>query len=156
MHLRAMCDAATTASSWHARDRIKLLGLHHWLSDHRDEHFGNGRTVRNVFEHAIRRQANRIAGVAPLTHELLTRLEPADIDFENMSKEDWTAAEATTRHLADHVSRLQAHERRRQGVLGPERALQAMRQDVRRRVGHVGGLGEPSWRAEPRKGPGNV
>ncbi|MBI3465414.1 MAG: AAA family ATPase [Planctomycetes bacterium] len=44
----------------------------------RDEHFGNGRLVRNVFEDAIRRMANRIAEIVPLTHEILTTLEAED------------------------------------------------------------------------------
>jgi AAA+ superfamily predicted ATPase len=65
-----------------------LLGLK--LSfDQRDEHFGNARLVRNVFERAIRRLANRIAGIAPLTHELLTVLEPVDIDMPDVPTSVW-------------------------------------------------------------------
>jgi hypothetical protein len=45
----------------------------------RDEHFGNGRTVRNTFENAIRRLANRISGEVPITKELLSELHPEDI-----------------------------------------------------------------------------
>ena len=37
--------------------------------------------MRNVFEHAIRRLANRIAEVRKLTKEHLTVLEPVDIEF---------------------------------------------------------------------------
>lgn len=48
----------------------------------RDEHFGNGRLVRNVFEDAVRRMANRVAEIVPLTHEILTTLEPEDFEFE--------------------------------------------------------------------------
>jgi SpoVK/Ycf46/Vps4 family AAA+-type ATPase len=55
-----------------------ILGFDH-LRQVRDEHFGNGRLVRNVFEHAIRRLANRVADIVPLTKGLLTRLEPVDI-----------------------------------------------------------------------------
>ena len=33
------------------------------MYEHRDSHFGNGRTARNVFEKAIHQQANRLAGV---------------------------------------------------------------------------------------------
>jgi SpoVK/Ycf46/Vps4 family AAA+-type ATPase len=47
----------------------------------RDEHFGNGRLVRNVFEDAIRRMANRIAEIVPLTHEILTTLEAEDFEL---------------------------------------------------------------------------
>jgi SpoVK/Ycf46/Vps4 family AAA+-type ATPase len=52
-----------------------------WLHDHRDRHFGNGRTVRNLFEDAIRRQANRIAEIADLSVEQLSTLEPVDLAF---------------------------------------------------------------------------
>lgn len=45
----------------------------------RDRTFGNGRYVRNLFERAIERHANRIAGIVPLTHELLVTLEEPDI-----------------------------------------------------------------------------
>lgn len=34
------------------------------MYEHRDSHFGNGRTARNVFEKAINQQANRLAGLA--------------------------------------------------------------------------------------------
>lgn len=53
----------------------------HRLHNERDEHFGNGRTVRNVFELAIRRMAIRIASISPVTRELLTVIEPEDIAF---------------------------------------------------------------------------
>lgn len=33
------------------------------MYEHRDSHFGNGRTARNVFEKAINQQANRLAGL---------------------------------------------------------------------------------------------
>jgi hypothetical protein len=68
-----------------------LLGLK-YLFDQRDEHFGNARLVRNVFERAIRRLANRIAGIAPLTHELLTVLEPADIEMSDVPTTIWDTA----------------------------------------------------------------
>ena len=47
----------------------------------RDEHFGNGRLVRNLFEDAIRNLANRIADQTPVTKELLTHLMPEDFAF---------------------------------------------------------------------------
>jgi hypothetical protein len=59
--------------------RARLLAALDWLYDRRDEHFGNGRLVRNLFENAIRALADRIAGISPVTHELLTRLEPTDL-----------------------------------------------------------------------------
>ena len=63
-----------------------LLGLA-WLYEHRDERFGNGRLVRNIFERAMRRLANRIANVVPITPELLTVLEPEDIDMPDVPAE---------------------------------------------------------------------
>jgi AAA+ superfamily predicted ATPase len=64
--------------------RLRLLAGFQFLLDRRDEKFGNGRLVRNVFETAIRRLANRIADIAPLTAQLLTTIEPADIEFADV------------------------------------------------------------------------
>jgi hypothetical protein len=54
------------------------------LHRHRDRHFGNGRAVRNLFEHAVRRMANRIADIAELSQEQLMLLEHADIEFSGL------------------------------------------------------------------------
>ena len=51
-----------------------MLGLTE-LHRRRDQHFGNGRAVRNLFEHAIRRMANRIADIRELSAEQLMLLE---------------------------------------------------------------------------------
>ncbi len=64
--------------------RAKLLVALDWMSQHRDRHFGNGRTVRNLFESAVRRLANRIAGHQELTHRLLTRFEADDLQFDSV------------------------------------------------------------------------
>ena len=64
-----------------------------WLYKNRNEHFGNGRLVRNVFEDAIRRMANRIADVAPVTKKLLTRLEPEDFLLQEVPEEVWACLE---------------------------------------------------------------
>jgi AAA+ superfamily predicted ATPase/tellurite resistance protein len=69
-----------------------LLGLQ-WSYQNRDERFGNARLVRNVFETAIRRLANRIVGVSTLTKELLTTLEPDDISLPEVPAEVWRLAE---------------------------------------------------------------
>jgi tellurite resistance protein len=69
-----------------------LLGFR-WLYEHRDEHFGNGRLVRNIFERAIRRLANRIAGVVPVTEELLSTLAPEDIELTDVPAEVLARAE---------------------------------------------------------------
>lgn len=49
------------------------------LSAHRDEHFGNARQVRNLFEKAVARQANRVAGLDAPNREALMALLPEDV-----------------------------------------------------------------------------
>ncbi|MCA9216721.1 MAG: AAA family ATPase [Planctomycetales bacterium] len=61
--------------------RAKLLVGFDWLHAKRDEHFGNGRLVRNAFEESIRRLSNRIAGITPVTKKLLTHLDAADVQL---------------------------------------------------------------------------
>jgi SpoVK/Ycf46/Vps4 family AAA+-type ATPase len=73
----AMCEKNHYTLPAGTRSRL-IAGFQH-LHTHRDERFGNGRLSRNVFEMAIRQLANRVADIAPLTKELLTRLEPEDI-----------------------------------------------------------------------------
>jgi hypothetical protein len=63
-----------------------ILGLTE-LHRKRDRHFGNGRAVRNLFEQAIRRMANRIADVAELSQEQLMRLAADDIHFGDVPLE---------------------------------------------------------------------
>ena len=67
--------------------RAKLLLGFQYLFDERDERFGNGRLVRNVFESSIRQLANRVAAIVPLTKELLTTLEPADIALPEVPRD---------------------------------------------------------------------
>jgi hypothetical protein len=74
-----------------AATRAKLLLGFRYLLDHKDEHFGNGRLARNVFERAIGRLANRIAGVAPLTRELLTTLQAEDVQMDGVPPAAWEA-----------------------------------------------------------------
>jgi AAA+ superfamily predicted ATPase len=49
------------------------------LYEHRDRTFGNARLVRNLFEQAIERQANRLARITTLTDEILITLLPEDL-----------------------------------------------------------------------------
>lgn len=49
------------------------------LYRNRDRTFGNARLVRNLFEKAIERQANRLAVINLLTDEILTTILPEDI-----------------------------------------------------------------------------
>ena len=64
--------------------QARLLIGFRWLHANRDEHFGNGRLVRNVFERAIRHLANRVATITPLTTDLLTLIQPEDIEFPDV------------------------------------------------------------------------
>jgi len=49
------------------------------LHENRDTHFGNGRLVRNLFEHVQQEHANRLASVTEPTREELLTLEASDI-----------------------------------------------------------------------------
>lgn len=84
---QCMCEANHYVLTSESRVRL-LVGFHHAYHE-RDEHFGNGRLVRNVFELSVRRLANRIAEIAPITHELLTTLTAEDIDFDRLPKSIW-------------------------------------------------------------------
>ena len=59
--------------------RRELLGLLTALHRKRDKAFGNGRLVRNLFERIVEKQANRIAGITPLTDHLLCSITKYDI-----------------------------------------------------------------------------
>jgi hypothetical protein len=63
-----------------------LLGFEH-VHRHRDRFFGNGRASRNLFEHAIRRMANRIVEIAELSVSQLSTLAPEDIEFPSVPAE---------------------------------------------------------------------
>jgi len=97
-----------------AETRARLILGFAYLRRSRDKHFGNGRLARNIFEQAIRRLANRVADIVPLTKELLTRLEPSDFALGDVP-EAAVGAEAT-RALqvsvicpgCQHVSRFKA------------------------------------------------
>ena len=59
--------------------RISLLKLFQNKIEHKDEHFGNGRLARNLFESSIRHMSSRIVNITPVTRELLTTIQPEDI-----------------------------------------------------------------------------
>ena len=66
--------------------RRRLLRGFTYLYAKRDRHFGNGRTSRNSFERSVRRLANRLAGVPDVTRELLTTLQPEDIEVAGVDQ----------------------------------------------------------------------
>jgi len=74
-----------------ATTRAKLMLGVTELHRRRDRHFGNGRAVRNLFEHAVRRMANRIADIPQLDQEQLMLLEEADVEFQDLPGE-WMEA----------------------------------------------------------------
>jgi SpoVK/Ycf46/Vps4 family AAA+-type ATPase len=62
-----------------------LAKLRVWLKakyDDRDEHFGNGRLVRNLFEATLENQANRLAPLPEITQELICTIEEQDLPNE--------------------------------------------------------------------------
>jgi hypothetical protein len=80
--------------------RLRLLSGFLWLYQQRDEHFGNGRLVRNVFETAIRRLANRIVSVTELSEHVLTTIELPDIEFTGIPGSWWQEAERLQMRVA--------------------------------------------------------
>ena len=75
--------------------RRRLLRGFTYLYISRDRHFGNGRTSRNSLERSVRRLANRLSKLKDINRELLTTLEPQDIEVAGVSMEhlDTMAAE---------------------------------------------------------------
>ncbi|MEX2139140.1 MAG: AAA family ATPase [Pirellulales bacterium] len=91
MIFEGMCRKNQYALPGATRKKLRAV-LEEQVAD-RDEHFGNARLARNIFEQAIRRMAVRIVDIAPLTRELLTTLEPNDIvcQAEDVSAEPTAA-----------------------------------------------------------------
>jgi hypothetical protein len=79
-----MSDKAQYQMPTDSRRRI-LYGFN-YLYHQRDRHFGNGRTSRNSFERSVRRLANRLASVDEVTRDLLTTLEPPDIEVSGIDQ----------------------------------------------------------------------
>src|SRR5262249_14732464 len=77
--------------------RVKLVFGFQYLLNHRDEHFRNGRLVRNCFERAIGRLASRLAGVAPLRHRILTSVQPDDSEMEGGPALVWKDLDSPSR-----------------------------------------------------------
>jgi SpoVK/Ycf46/Vps4 family AAA+-type ATPase len=76
----SFCKNAEFTVRKEARDRAAALFAS--LYAKRDRTFGNGRMVRNVFERIVERQANRIAGISPLTDEILCTIAADDVPEE--------------------------------------------------------------------------
>ena len=65
--------------------RRRLLRGFTYLYINRDRHFGNGRTSRNSLERSVRRLANRLSKLKDIDRELLTTLQPEDIEVAGVS-----------------------------------------------------------------------
>lgn len=91
--------------------RARFLLAMRYLTQTRDEHFGNGRLVRNIFEASIRRLANRIASIAPLSKEILTRIEPQDLHFAQIPPELLTETAIAEMRLLIHCPSCQQQSR---------------------------------------------
>ena len=62
-----------------------LHSLFEKLCSTKDDKFGNARLARNIFEKTFEKHANRTAYIAPITREILTTIEAADIPVEEFS-----------------------------------------------------------------------
>lgn len=56
------------------------------MTEEKPTNFGNGRTVRNLFDCAVVRQANRIVQIQEPSHEQLMELTPADLTENDICK----------------------------------------------------------------------
>lgn len=82
-----------------AASRHRLLVGLDALHRERDQHFGNGRLARNAFEECVRKLADRVADIFPLTPELLTVLQPEDIVVPGLSNEELLRLESESHTL---------------------------------------------------------
>lgn len=75
--LKRFCDTNGYALAEEAVPHLqsKLSDMY----EHREEHFGNARAVRNLFEHAINQQANRLVMDSDITDQKLAELTLDDI-----------------------------------------------------------------------------
>ena len=114
--------------------RHRLLVGFQSLYEQRDRHFGNGRLVRNAFEDSVRRLADRVAGVAILTEDLLTSLTPQDIAVSGIRE-----SELERLLLRPHKLRIRCEDCQCQIRLQPENLGQRIR------CGKCGHIQMASW-----------
>lgn len=62
----------------HRKQKFRLKKKMDDMYENRDMHFGNARSVRNLFEHAINQQANRLVLDNDLTDSELAELTLED------------------------------------------------------------------------------
>ncbi|TDQ28492.1 AAA family ATPase [Tenacibaculum caenipelagi] len=69
--------------------REKLSFIFDKFYEEKNEHFGNARVVRNLFEKIIEYQANRVVGIAPITVDVLKTIIEEDIPPVNQTIEKY-------------------------------------------------------------------
>jgi hypothetical protein len=79
--------------------RRRLLHGFTFLYATRDRHFGNGRTARNSFERSVKKLANRLSGITEITRELLTTLQPEDIELAGVAEKFLDELTAESVHI---------------------------------------------------------
>jgi SpoVK/Ycf46/Vps4 family AAA+-type ATPase len=84
----------------------------------RDRHFGNGRLARNAFEDCVRRLADRIASVFPLTDDLMTCLTSQDITLPGADSERIDSLINSPHSLLTHCPHCKKRVRLRGSSLG--------------------------------------
>lgn len=75
------------------------------LYQFRDEHFANGRTVRNLFEKVMIAQANRLAGLEDISDEQLITLDESDLPDSFSTDPDGDAIRARKEQEKKEVER---------------------------------------------------
>jgi SpoVK/Ycf46/Vps4 family AAA+-type ATPase len=88
-----MCEKGQYTLTGSARDTVR--NVLEAAFEGRDEYFGNGRMVRNLFERTISRMANRVVEIAPITRSLLSTLQPEDVPTDEGARAASTANEVS-------------------------------------------------------------
>ena len=79
--LMAIMESFCKKSDFQLTDdaKFKLLDTCEMLYEKRDEGFGNARVMRNLFEHIVQAQANRIVTISNITKDVLQLIEECDV-----------------------------------------------------------------------------
>lgn len=74
-----MCEKNGYTLSNAAESQLKIIL--NYMSDNKADNFGNGRTVRNLFEKALLSQSTRILNSSTWNKNDLSRFEPEDFNY---------------------------------------------------------------------------
>jgi ATPase family associated with various cellular activities (AAA)/AAA lid domain len=95
------------------QSRRRLLRGFTYLYVNRDRHFGNGRCARNSFERSVRQLANRLSKMSEVSRDLLTTLQPEDIEVADVDAKHLEALSAdpgSVRVMCPHCSAGHVHD----------------------------------------------